>query len=310
MMFLSSVGAVFRGVSSYPEFSRRNPFRALWHLLLYCLLLALICSGIQLYSIGKKMDICADGLAKHLGTITVSEAGFFPEKMADEARTFSLPGNLRLDYLTPEYRSSVRDMGNWKQQMGIFWVRCGFLCWIRPDPSRDVYYIGNLPVPTMEQAVRMMPSPQVMLKPVKGAEVESVLERYQAVPRLDHGPVKEGKYEFSKVADSIKKYIYAALILQNWIGNFVLTLILILMFAGMQSLWRSPGLESLKFGGTVSLLSYAAFPAVSAQMILECFSFHLLAEILFFVLFFIYQLMAFNEVRRAASGERPPDAGC
>ncbi len=310
MMFLRSVGAVFRGVSSYPEFSKRNPFRALLHLLLFCFLLSLICSGIQLYSIGKNLDICAAGIAKQMGSLQVSEQGMFPEKGSDESFTFLLPGNLRLDYITPENLSQVREMGSWKQSMGIIWVRCGFLIWMRPDSSRELWYMGNLPIPDMNQAVKLMPKPQMMLKPVDLQNIETVLREYQAKPELEFGKPKTEKYEFAAISQSLKKYIYASLILRSWLDNFFLTLVLILMFAGMQSLWRAPGLEQLKFGGTVSLLSYAAFPAVSAQMILESFSFYLLAEILFFVLFFIYQLMAFNEVRRAVSGERPPDAGC
>ena len=53
-MFLRSVGAVFRGVSAFPEFAKRNPFRALFHLLLFCVVLSFLCSVITIYRVNMQ----------------------------------------------------------------------------------------------------------------------------------------------------------------------------------------------------------------------------------------------------------------
>ena len=299
MMFFRSVAAVFRGVSAFPELSKRNPFRALFHLMLFCGITACLCSGIQSFFVWKKIGICVDGLQKQFESITVSGNGILPKRSAESSRTFYLPGGLRLDYLTEDSVPVVREMPEWKHHYGIFWVRRGFLIWFRPDPAKESFYLGSLPVPDSRTAMRMMPEVLTFFIPCSVEEVEKSLKKYQTLPEWKG---ESAEYQFRDLGEMVGIYLYFVFAVAAFFSNFILTLIMVLMFAGMQSLWRAPGLENLGFGGTVALLSYAAFPAVAAGMLLESFSFRGLAEILFFILFFIYQLLAFNEVRRSNAG--------
>jgi hypothetical protein len=298
MMFFRSVGAVFRGVSAFPEFAKRNPFRALFHLLMFCFFLSLICSGIQTAFAAGKIDLSISGLKKQFGKIQVSEKGILPEKNQKLSWSFYFPGNIRLDYIAPEEKFLFGTMDEWKQKMGIFWARRGFMVWMRPDPSGKLYYM--MPFVTTKEMVEFLPSKKMILTPVSANEVAKELDRYQEVPKVEK--VAKTSYEFATVGKLLKGYIYAVFAFSSLFGNFLLTLILILMFAGLQALWKAQGLESLKFGGTLSLLCYAAFPAVAARMLLESFSLPGIGEIVFFALFFIYQMIAFHEVRRTYSG--------
>lgn len=296
-MFLRSVGAVFRGVSAFSEFAKRNPFRALFHLLLFCLVLSFLCGGITVHFIGKKVDICTEGLQERFGKIRISDAGILPEKNEKESWYFFFPGNVRLDYISGEGQFTGSEMNSWKQNIGIFWARRGFFVWMRPDPSRKMYYL--MPLVNLPETGRFLPESSNFFKPVGQAAVESELNRYLSQPEVSG--LSGTDYDFVTIGQMIKKYLYFILSISNAMGNFVLTLILVLMCSGLQALWKAQGLETLKFGGTVSLLCYAAFPALTIRMLLESFSFPGIGEILFFVIFFIYQTIAFQEVRRSVS---------
>ena len=109
------------------------------------------------------------------------------------------------------------------------------------------------------------------------------------------------KKVFSDDIDQIELLLAHAI--PEGIANIVIpSLIVILMFAGMQALWKAPGLEKFGFGRTFSMLCYAAYPAVASGMFLKSFSFYNSSEIVFFILFFISQLLAFNEIRRVSGG--------
>ena len=153
----------------------------------------------------------------------------------------------------------------------------------------------NLP-----ETVKFLPAGSEFFKPVGKNAVESELNRYLTKPEIRE--LTDTSVDFAAIGKSVKKYLYVILSISAVLGNFVLTLILILMCAGLQALWKAQGLETLKFGGTVSLLCYASFPALTVRMLLESFSFPGIGEILFFIVFFIYQMIAFQEVRRSLSG--------
>ena len=300
-MFLRSVGAVFSGISGYPELAKRSTSRALFHLLLFCFLLALVFYGIQSVFINKKVDVCTNGLQRHFGSIEVSDAGVLPEKNKNVSWSFFFPGSMRLDYFVDGDKLSGKGMKDWEQRMGILWGRRGFLVWMRPD-SRDSYYV--MPFYHTNEAVKIMPIRNIFLQQMDRKGVEAEFERYQEKPEVTG--VVASKSDFAKIGKSIKICVYIMMVIGAVLTNFILTLILILMFAGLQALWKSPGLETLKFGKTISLLCYAAFPALTIRMILESFGFDGIAEILFYIIFFIYQMIAFHEVRRsiAEGGDR------
>ena len=293
-MFLRSVGAVFRGVSGFPEFAKRNTFRALFHLFLFCLLVALIIYGFQSILINKKIDACTNGLQKHFGGIEVSEAGVLPEKNRGVSWSFYFPGNARLDYFAEGDKLSGKGMEKWEHRMGVLWGRRGFLVWMRPD-SKGSYYV--MPFVYSNEAAKLMPSRNSFFQQTDQKAVEAEFDRYQTKPEVTG--IAASKTEFSQIGKTIKIYTYVMMVLWAVLSNFVLTLILILMFSGLQALWKNPGLESLKFSKTVSLLCYAAFPALLIRIILESFGYNGIAEILFYIIFFIYQMVAFNEVRRS-----------
>lgn len=297
MMFLRSVKSVFSGAAGFPEFAKRNTFRALFHLLLFCFLFSLICSGIQTYFISKKIDICTAGLEKQFGGIEISSEGICPEKNKEISWNFLFPGNMRLDYFAPGDKLTGKKMNEWEQRSGIIWGRRGFFVWFRPDASNSYYM---MPFLNAEDAAKLMPPQKSFFAPVGQKEIEAELERYQEKP--DVSGISASRYSFSEVGKTIKIYCYIVFTIAAALGNFALALVLILMFAGLQALWKAPGLDSLKFGKTVSLLCYTAFPALAIKMLLESLSFPGIAEVLFYIVFFIYQMVAFNEVRRSISG--------
>lgn len=299
MMFLRSIVSVFSGCSAFPELAKRNPFRAVFHLLLFCLLLACLCGGFRVWKAGHLIDRSVKGLEDHFGAVTVSSAGYVPEKNGAAARTFYLPGGVRLDYLKLENLPIVKDMVSWQHRQGIFWVPRGFVMWLHPDPARDAFYLAQIPYP-YHSAYLLSPVKLQTLRPFKAAEVMKYLDQF-FIPSKEQIDTVE-QFTFSRFGSLLKSCLYMMFVIGGAGSYFTLTLVMILMFGLMQTFWRAPGLESLGFGGTVSLLSYAAYPSVTAGMLLESFSFPVGSEIVFFVMFFISQLLAFNEVRRSLSG--------
>ena len=297
MMFFRSVCAVFSGVSAFPEFSGRHPLRAVFHLLLFCLFSALICGGIKTRLIGKTMDPCMRELERTFGSISVSQAGILPERDSGTPRTFYLPGKIRLDYLTEDAVPVLREMGTWEQKCGVIWIPGGFLFWMRPDLSRALFYLTQLPLPSFAAAIRATPVPIQYVYPVEASRIEKTV-RESFLRSGEKRRVQAEKFSFSEMGKKIKGYLFAAHVFTFILGNLFLSLIVILMFSGMQSLWRAPGLENFGFEKTFSMLCYAAYPAIAGGMLLESFSFSSGSEMVFFVVFFISQLLAFNEVRR------------
>lgn len=309
MMFLRSVCSVFSGVSSFPEFSGRNPLRAIFHLLLFCLIASLICGGIETRFAGQKMAPCIAELERTFGSITVSQAGILPAKDAATPRTFYLPGRIRLDYLTKDAVPILREMGDWEQICGVIWIPDGFLLWMRPESAGDQFYLTQLPLPSLTAAIKARPGsvPIQYLYPVGADRIEKTVRNTfsRRVPEAagkETRPAPAEDFSFSGVGEKIRLYLYTANVFSFLFGYFFLSLIVILMFSGMQALWKAPGLEKFGFSKTFSMLCYAAYPAVSAGMLLKSFSFYNSSEIVFFILFFISQLLAFNEIRRVSGG--------
>ena len=96
----------------------------------------------------------------------------------------------------------------------------------------------------------------------------------------------------------------------NYNGKLILPTVVSLLFAVMQYIFVPKVDVRLKFGPLLSVMIYASFPALviaSASLIVELpfFSF----QTVFFVVFFIYQMLAFGAVQRFLNPPPPRNDG-
>ncbi len=149
MRFFSTVISVCSGTSGFPELMKRNPFYALFHLLLLSLLLSFILTGAAVYDAGNLTRPIVSALEEQFGTLVISPSGVLPLKNAEKPKTFLLPfKKTRLDYLpAASALNRLDDMDSWTERTGLLWLPKGFCLWQRAPEDKDKYVLVHLPLP-------------------------------------------------------------------------------------------------------------------------------------------------------------------
>lgn len=302
MHFFRTIIAVCSGPSAFPDLINRNPVRAIFHLFLLSVLLAFAVAALQIAAVKEQRAVISAALSDYFGSVVVGEKTVLPAKHEKERKTFILTRQLRLDYL-PDSAELLKGIGDWRERTGIVWTPRGFLLWSATEAEPGKYMLVPMPFPSNAFSLApFMDSPA----PLTAEEIEEYVQ----------------KNYFSGAADAVNKpsasipvanltaaafAVYNAFIgFAAFTGLFFTALVASLLFAGAQSIFAPRGEHSLKFPRMLTLMAYAAFPPLILASLVSSLVPFISFQTLFFILFFIYQLLAYGAVQHKLNPPPPP----
>lgn len=312
MKFFKTVISACSGPSAFPNLMTYPPQRALLHLFLLCLLLAVVISGFKVVDMEHSRRIIAGAFTDYFGAVVMEKDRIVPQRNAGRARTFLLSPEFRFDYLTRESLKKLDGMDDWKELAGVFWCPRGFVLWTRKVNESGIYLLTPLPPPVEWSYLLFLPMGFASSQILTPGECRAyLLENYfpggKKETPLFRGTVVRTPGEISSM---VLKVLSVSFFFSAFFGIFLLSLIVSLLFAVMQYIFVPKVDVRLKFGPLLSVMIYASFPALviaSASLIVELpfFSF----QTVFFVVFFIYQMLAFGAVQRFLNPPPPRNDG-
>lgn len=310
MNFFKTVVSACSGPSAFPNLMMRSPQRALLHLFLLCLLLTFVISGFKFAGMERGRRIIAEAFSDYFGSVSMEKERIVPSRNADRPRTFLLSPEFRFDYLTKDSLKKLDGMDEWKELAGVFWCPRGFVLWTRKMNEPGIFLATPLPPPVDWVYTLFIPvgfaSSQVL---TPGEFRAYLLENYFPGGKKDTPLFKETVVRTpAEISVMVLKVLCVTFFISIFLGLFILSFVVSLLFAVMQHIFVPKVDVCLKFGPLLSVMIYASFPALviaSAALIVEFpfFSF----QTVFFIVFFIYQMLAFGAVQRFLNPPPPRD---
>lgn len=310
MELFKTIGAICSGPSVFPNLMVRSPQRALLHLFLLCFLLAVVISGFKFAEMERGRRIITEAFTEQFGTLSISKKGVVPSLNADQPRTFLLSPEFRFDYLTKDSLKNLDQMDEWKELAGVFWCPRGFLLWTRKVNENGIYLTAPLPPPVNWLYMLLIPVGFASSQALTPAELRTYLLDNWFPGGKSDAPLFAGTAVRTpaEISSLVMTVLCASFFFSAFLGIFFLSLITALLFAAMQYIFVPKVDVRLKFGPLLTVMIYASFPALlaaSASLIaaLPFFSF----QTVFFIVFFIYQMLAFGAVQRFLNPPPPKD---
>ena len=305
MNFFRTVIAVCSGPSVFPKLIDRNPLRVLFHLFLICFLLAFVVTIFKSFEVNREKKILVTELGNYFGALTVSKKGILPERHADRQKTFLLTEDRRLDYLTDKSLSGLDSMSSWQENAGIFWTECGIYLWKRFPDERNTYGMLQLPLPFSGQERNI--SSMFLFRQFTGEQIKQYLAEHAFLKQGASYPVEESvTIPPQTIAADIVSGFIVFLFGTAFLALFLLSAAMTVLFAWFQSILSSRLEKKLTFRQVLGIMVYAAFPALlltAAAMIFELP--YLQFQMVFFIVFFIYQIPAYGAVQRVLNPPPP-----
>ncbi|MCP3965169.1 MAG: hypothetical protein GY750_20605 [Lentisphaerae bacterium] len=146
MNFFTAISGIFRGTSVFLVLMRHSLFKALLHLVMFCILCAAMLTVIQAVMHFKDIDNSWSLFNEECGGIQYTSKGILPIKQPEKMRFFSLPGNWEILYLPADYKGKVPDLKNSRSQRGFIWTPSMVVSWARTQSNGYVvvpfiYYV-------------------------------------------------------------------------------------------------------------------------------------------------------------------------
>ena len=314
MQFFQTITAVCSGPSVFPSLMNRNPFRAIFHLLLLCILLALVISVFKIAELREPRQIITKALGNYFGALVIQDGTSYPTRHAKRAKTFILTRNLRLDYM-PFSADVLGKMDQWKERAGILWTPRGFLLWSTVE-GEERFILLPLPLPSPDQTVPALPLNAFSSTPFTAEEIRNYVQKNYFGKQEKAVEEKEKKAEdgernaltipLPSLVSSVSTVYNFFLGVSAFAGLFFTALMITFLFAGAQNLFTPQGDRKIGFPRLMTIMVYAAFPPLIIAGLFTALSLPFLSfQTVFFVTFFIYQMLAFSAVNRSVNP--PPE---
>jgi len=305
MNFARVLISVCSGTEVFCKLLDFNPLRALFHLLLLIGLTSVFISVCRFFPMEASVSKLCSELSSRLGRIELSKEGVVPSKAPDKQASFILTPRFRLDYF-PESSIALKDMDDWKPEMGLIWTPKAMLLWSRAAVGS--YSVWRLPLyhgmPAEEFSV-FASKEQIDSFLKKAMELKTDASGVAAKPEellMDLFKAQflgQLKGEIASWALPICMAHASAFLAANLIGISIFSLIIIFFFAAVQYMWVSGLSPRLRFWNVVVITSYSAFPALVVASFVHAFDLPVLSyQTVFFICFFIYHMAAFSRVQR------------
>lgn len=303
MHFFRTIITVCSGPSAFPDLISRNPVRAIFHLFLLSVLLAFAVAALQIAAVKEQRAVISAALSDYFGSVVVGEKTVLPAKHEKEQKTFILTRQLRLDYL-PDSAVLLKGIGDWRERAGVIWTPRGFLLWSATETEPGKFMLVPMPLPSASLSLAPL---MVTPAPLTAEEIEEYVQK-------NYFSGTAAAAEKTTMSIPVTSLTATAFAVYNVFigfaafgGLFFTALVASLLFAGAQCIFVPRGENSLKFPRILTLMVYATFPPlILASLISLLLPQFLSFQTLFFILFFIYQLLAYGAVQRKLNPPPPP----
>lgn len=308
MQFFRTLIAVCSGPSVFPGLMNRNPFRAVFHLLLLCVLLALVISAFRIAGLRETQRVISNALTGQFGSVVIRDGTVLPEKNAKQTKSFILTRSLRLDYL-PDSAAALENMDRWRERTGIIWTPRGFLLWGAVEDGKGSYVLIPMPLPS-RTALSFFPSLDgISSAPLSASEIK----RY--VQKNYYGGVKPPEHAENPLVFPVRETVAAIFSachffigISAFAGLFFSSLMITFLFAAAQSLFTPKGAKRPAFPRLMTIMVYAAFPPLIIASLFTALSLPFFGfQTVFLITFFIYQMLAYSAVHRHLNPPPPPE---
>lgn len=307
MQFFRTIIAVCSGPSVFPALMNRNPFRAVFHLFLLSILLALVIAGFRIADLREGRAVISKALSDYFSAVVIKDDTVYPAKHADQPKTFILTRSLRLDYL-PESAKALKNMERWRERSGIIWTPRGFLLWSSVEGEQEKYVLIPLPLPSRSM-VSILPLSSISTAPVSAQEIENYVQKnYYGMEEKADSKEKPLTFSVPYLVSTVSVVYNFFIGISAFSGLFFSSLMITFLFAGAQSLFTPKGEKKVGFPRLMTIMVYAAFPPLIIASLFTALSLPLFGfQTVFFITFFIYQMLAFSAVHRYLNPPPPPE---
>ncbi len=305
MQFFQTITAVCSGPSVFPTLMNRNPFRAIFHLLLLCILLALVISVFKIADLQEKRKVISKALGSYFGTLVIQNGTSYPSRHAERPKSFILTQDLRLDYM-PDSAEPLKEMEHWKERAGILWTPRGFLLWSTVE-GEEMFVVVPLPLPSLERAVPLLPLNALSTTPFTAEEIRNYVQKnyFEKKTKAEENG-KMLTIPLPRLVSTVSGVYNFFIGISAFAGLFFSSLMITFLFAGAQNLFSPKGEKKIGFPRLMTVMVYAAFPPLIIAGLFTALSLPFLSfQTVFFITFFIYQMLAFSAVSRSVNP--PPE---
>ena len=206
---------------------------------------------------------------------------------------------------------------------GLFCFRNGSVFWIQ-DPMHDLpmYRLMIMPANALYEMALRTVKPEMLMELQKQSsdKLYTPAEACNIIRKtLDKAAVHEGDDAVQKAQKPIKinmelisAQALAVVILfqiSAYLVEVVLSLLLVLIFFSLAQKFRFSGTpKKLSYSTILTATIYATFPAIIAATFFQMVQFSYLSfQTVFFIIFFIYQIFAFNRIFETIFPRHPSD---
>ena len=322
MSFFRTVFSLCSGTELFPKMLEKpSLFRAFFHLFL---LLILCTAGVTIAAWLLNRDnvnLVCDRFMERTGGFELKPNEILIGKEKERSRGYKLTEALRFDYFAKADDCKEESLKEKKAQYGIFCLPTGAVFWIR-DPQQELpkYRLMVMPADIVYSMTFQTVNPNTLLELQKQsaetlyspAEVCDIIRKELGTQKPDD-PAKETKKTFKITKNLIAAQALAVMILFHvsaYLVEVVMALLLVLIFFSLAQKFRfSSAPKKVPYATILTMTVYAMFPAIIAATFFQMLQLYFLSfQTVFFIIFFIYQLFAFNRVFDFLYPRRPtPD---
>ena len=327
MSFFRTVFSLCSGTELFPKMLEKpSLFRAFFHLFL---LLILCTAGVVIAAWLLNRDnvnLVCERFMERTGGFEIKPDEILIGKEKSRSRGYKLTETLRFDYFAKADDCKEESLKEKKELYGIFCLPTGAAFWVR-DPRTELpkYRLMIVPADIIYSMTFQTVNPNTLLQLQQQsaetlyspAEVCDIVRR-ELGNKTPVTPEKATKKTFKITKNLIAAQALAVMILFHvsaYLVEVILALVLVLVFFSLAQKFRFSGApKKVPYPTILTMTVYAMFPAIIAATFFQMMQLYFLSfQTVFFIIFFIYQLFAFNRVfdflypRRSAPDEPDDD---
>lgn len=313
MSFFRTVFSLCSGTEIFPKLlDKPSLFRAFFHLLL----LLILCTAGVLISAWllnrDNVNLVCDRFIERTGGFELSPDGIVIGKEKDRSRGYKLSETFRFDYFAKVSDCTGADLKDKKAFYGIFCFPAGAAFWIR-DPRHELpkYHLMILQADVLYNMLFQVINPNEIVKlQKKSADTLYTPEEACQAIRKELNSIRKTPADNTKAAaqkpvriskNLITGQALAVVVLfqvSAYLVEVILSLFLGLIFFSLAQKFRfSAAPKKLPYSTILGLTVYAMFPAIIAASFLQMMQMRFLSfQTIYFIIFFVYQIFAFNRV--------------
>ena len=301
MGFWKTLFQVCSGTEVFLRLAECRPGKAFLHLLELMLLLSLLLTwGHSCGTVSEIREGCGKLFAE-IGSLRFTPDGIRTARNPDRKQHYLLDDRFRFDYY-PGSSLTEEDSRAWTTPFGMIVVDTGLILWMEnySGSGKGRYVIAPL---TLEQ------------NPMKRETIRTGLtagEVYRYLKAgMEHRP-GDRKLNFllpevngRQVAEYAVTCFHLMIFLGSLFSMILLTGMSLVFFSVLQYVWGFSYERHLTYRAILSVLIYAAFPALVLSSVYSFFMTSLISpQTVFFAVYFIYDMIVFRRIRLALN---PPD---